>query len=159
MIVAQPQTYMNRSGIAVSRLMADLGLPTHQLLVIHDDLDLPLGRIRLRPGGGSGGHKGVESIIKHLDSDRFHRLKVGINRAEPGLSVVDYVLQPFAGEEIEILRDVLETAAAAAVCWWRSGVETAMNEFNSKRLNRVAFSPAREYNRGHNHEKGNDGEK
>ena len=95
-VLVRPLTFMNLSGKAVQPLLRQLHLQPQDLLVIHDDLDLPLGKVRLRPGGGSGGHKGVQSVIEHLGSRNFARLRIGIGRPPEGTNPVDYVLDPFS---------------------------------------------------------------
>jgi len=130
-ILAKPLTFMNRSGVAVAALLKLFSLAPENLLVIYDDLDLPLGRIRLRPGGGSGGHKGVASIIALLKNEGFPRLRVGVGRPATGEDEVDYLLSPFTPqEERKILQSVL-TAADAIEVFLSKGLEEAMNRFNA----------------------------
>jgi PTH1 family peptidyl-tRNA hydrolase len=130
-VLARPYTYMNRSGAAVAGLLAWLKLPLEQLLVIYDDLDLPLGTIRLRPRGSAGGHRGLRSIIEALESEQFARLRVGIGRPpDPSQDPVDYVLSPFTPEEETTLARVLERAADAVECFLKEGIEAAMARFN-----------------------------
>lgn len=130
-MLVRPSTYMNLSGQAVEPLLRQLHLLPQDLLVIHDDLDLPSGRIRLRPGGGSGGHKGVQSVIDQLQSRDFARLRIGIGRPPAGMDPVDYVLKPFTGEERLFYEKVWELAEDAARCWVVDGIETAMNRYNA----------------------------
>ncbi len=137
LILVKPMTFMNLSGRAVAPLLQELKLTPSRLLVIYDDLDLPFGTIRIKPKGGSGGHKGVMSIISSLGTEEFPRVRVGILGAERKAwvtSVVDYVLSPFSKEELEYLNEVVEQAAAAALMIYEEGLEKAMNEFNPKRL-------------------------
>jgi PTH1 family peptidyl-tRNA hydrolase len=129
-VLAKPQTYMNRSGRAVGRLMRDFGLSPERLLVVYDDLDLPLGRLRLRAEGGSGGHKGMRSIQEVIGTQAYPRLRVGIDRPPDRIDPADYVLAPFAGDEEPLLMVVLARAAAAVECWLAEGVVAAMDEFN-----------------------------
>jgi len=129
-ILAKPQTFMNLSGDAVGRMARFYKVPPENILVIHDDLDLPLGRIRLRPEGGSGGHKGMKSIIEHLGANGFPRLRVGIGRPTHG-DPVDYVLDDFTPDE-RITIDVLyERVVSAVEFWLTEGVAAAMNRYNS----------------------------
>jgi PTH1 family peptidyl-tRNA hydrolase len=107
--------------------------PGDALLVVHDDLDLPLGKIRFRARGASGGHRGVGSVAEALAGDSFSRLKVGIGRSE-GVEAADYVLEPLEGEERDHLLALAEAAAATLPTWVRSGVEAAANDFNGKDL-------------------------
>ena len=129
-VLAKPQTFMNLSGKAVARLSRLYKIPPQCILVVYDDLDLPLGRLRLRPEGGSGGHKGVRSIIDLLGNQSFPRLRVGIGRPPGNVEAADYVLQPFAPEEQPLLNVILKRAAAAALCWLEEGIEAAMERFN-----------------------------
>jgi PTH1 family peptidyl-tRNA hydrolase len=129
-LLAKPQTFMNLSGRAVHRLRWANEIPLERLLVVYDDLDLPLGRLRLRPEGGSGGHKGMRSIIESLGTQDFSRLRVGIDRPPGGMDPADYVLQPFSKDEAQCLAVTLGRAVAAAECWLTEGVETAMEIFN-----------------------------
>lgn len=131
-MLVRPLTYMNLSGKAVEVLLSHWNLDIEDMLVIHDDLDLPVGSIRLRPGGGSGGHKGVQSIIDSLQCQSFARLRIGIGRPPAGEDVVDYVLKPFSPEERSVLEGVWELAADAACCWVKMGIETAMNRYNRR---------------------------
>ena len=135
--LARPQTYMNESGLAVQRLMARLNLTSHNLIVIHDDLDLPLGKIRLRYGGSSGGHKGIDSIIECIGSSDFYRVKVGIGRpddAEDAIekkrAVIDHVLNGFTREEKKIVKEVVPRVDKAIACLITEGLEAAMNKYN-----------------------------
>jgi len=129
-ILAKPRTFMNLSGQAVARLVHFYQVEPEDLLVIFDDLDLPIGRIRLRPRGGSSGHKGMASIIEQLGRDDFPRLRVGIGRPPGKMDPADYVLQDFSEEQEEVMAEVRERAVAAVECWLREGIEAAMNEFN-----------------------------
>jgi len=131
-MLVRPLTFMNNSGEAVEALLSRWDLGPEDLLVIYDDLDLPVGSIRLRPGGGSGGHKGVQSIIDSLQCQSFARLRIGIGRPPENKDVVDYVLKPFSPEERSVLEDVWQLAADAARCWVKMGIETAMNRYNRK---------------------------
>jgi PTH1 family peptidyl-tRNA hydrolase len=129
-VLAQPQTYMNDSGRAAVPLARFYKVPSRQLLVIYDDLDLPLGVLRLRPEGGSGGHKGMDSIIEHLGGRDFCRLRVGIDRPPGQMDPAAYVLQNFSQEEEPLLDDVLARAVAAIEAWLSEGIEVAMNRYN-----------------------------
>ena len=137
-VLARPQTYMNLSGESVSRLARKLKLKSEDLLVIHDDLDLPLGKIRLRRGGGSGGHKGINSIISCLGSQDFYRIRVGIGRpdtvngsAEDGeTEIIDYVLSDFTIDEKKIITKVITEVTEAILCLLNEGLNAAMNKYN-----------------------------
>jgi PTH1 family peptidyl-tRNA hydrolase len=128
-VLARPLTYMNLSGRAVRQLVNSYQLPLEDILVICDDLDLPLGTIRLRPEGGSGGHKGMRSIIEALGSQAFPRLRVGIDRP-PGNDAVSYVLSDFTADERITLESVYERVVAAVELFLREGIEAAMNAYN-----------------------------
>jgi PTH1 family peptidyl-tRNA hydrolase len=128
--LAKPQTYMNESGTSVSRVCRAFEIPPERVLVVYDDLDLPLGRLRLRPEGGSGGHKGMRSIIQSLGTQGFGRLRVGIDRPPGRMDPADYVLQPFSEDEEHLLAAVMETASAAIECWIADGITAAMDRFN-----------------------------
>lgn len=130
--LACPLTYMNRSGVAVNALLQRYSLDREQLLVIYDDLDLPLGRLRLRPGGGSGGHRGMESIIAHLGTDEFARLRFGVGREglAEGEDAAPYLLTPFGEEEEKVVGEGVIRAADAVELLLRQDMETAMNRYN-----------------------------
>ncbi len=125
-----PQTYMNLSGRSVGPALHALGLGPERLVVVHDDLDLSLGKIKVKRGGGSAGHKGVASVIEALGTGDFCRIRCGIGRPGPGEDVVDYVLGPFAEEEREAVEQMVLSAADAVEVVTEDGVEAAMNRFN-----------------------------
>jgi len=130
-ILAQPQTFMNESGRAVAPLARFYQVEVERLLVVYDDLDLPLGTVRLRPAGGSGGHKGMRSIIEHLGGQGFPRLRIGIGRPPGQMDPAAYVLQDFSAEEKPLVEEVLERAVAAIETWSCEGIEVAMSQYNS----------------------------
>ena len=129
-LLALPQTYMNRSGEAVRRLLSFTDLDPASLVVVHDDTDLPLGRLRLRRGGGAGGHRGIASIIEHLGSPDFTRLKIGVGRPPAGVPAEGYVLQEFAAAERDPLRDALARGVSTLEVYLDRGLEAAMNACN-----------------------------
>ncbi|HEX7578220.1 MAG TPA: aminoacyl-tRNA hydrolase [Verrucomicrobiae bacterium] len=129
-LLCQPQTFMNLSGETVGALKAFYQLPLKRVLVAVDDADLPLGEIRLRAEGGSGGHHGLESIEQHLATRGFARLRIGIGRADGAREITDYVLARFNADEAALMEKVLVRAAGQAECWLDDGVEMAMNRFN-----------------------------
>jgi peptidyl-tRNA hydrolase, PTH1 family len=129
-LLAKPQTYMNDSGSAVGKLAAFYHLPRPSVMVVYDDLDLPLGKIRLRANGSSGGHHGMESIINALGGSDIPRLRVGIGRPDPRQDV-GHVLGNFHQDEMSTLDDVLARAEDAVRTWVRDGITKAMNEFNA----------------------------
>lgn len=125
----KPLTMMNLSGRAVASVAKKKGLEANRILVIYDDLDLPLGKIRLRPGGSAGGHRGVASVIEHLGSADFPRLKIGISRPPEG-EVIPYVLSRFTPSEQEILAKVIPAATEAIRIWKEKGLEAAQRACN-----------------------------
>lgn len=130
-ILGLPQTFMNASGEAANALAAFYRVPTTRLLVAVDDADLPLGGLRLRASGSSGGHHGLESIEQHLGSRDFARLRIGIGRTADGRrEITDYVLAPFEAAETALVEEVLTVAAKQIECWLNDGIETAMNRYN-----------------------------
>lgn len=129
-ILAKPQTYMNLSGQAVSGLVNFYKIPLDHLLVINDDVDIPFGTIRIRPGGGSAGQKGVGSIIEKLGTQVFARMRLGVGRPPGQMSTPDYVLQQFSKDEEEFLKNFLEKAGLAVEEFILNGLEAAMNKFN-----------------------------
>jgi len=129
-LLVQPLTYMNSSGLAVRPIMRKWDVAPASLLVISDDLDLPFGSIRLRPGGSAGGHRGIQSIIDNLGTHHFPRLRIGIGRPPEDEDAVSYVLSPFPRDDRERLAEILEDAAAAAACWVAEGIDAAMNRYN-----------------------------
>jgi PTH1 family peptidyl-tRNA hydrolase len=130
--LAVPETYMNVSGEAVRGLLRRRRRPPGDLLVVHDDLDLPLGRLRLRPGNGAGGHNGIRSIIDALGTGMFPRLRVGIGRPPQGVDPAEFVLQPFAPPERGTIDQAVLRAAEAVTVAAREGLEAAMNRYNGR---------------------------
>ncbi len=129
-ILVKPQTFMNESGRAVVALARFYQVPPERMLVCYDDLDLPLGTVRLRPEGGSGGHKGMRSIIEHLGSQNFPRLRIGIGRPPGQMDPAAYVLQDFSVEEQPLVDEALARAVAAVETWLREGIVMAMSRHN-----------------------------
>ena len=137
-VLARPQTYMNLSGEPVGYLLKRFGINFDNLLVVHDDLDLPLGKLRLRQGGGSGGHKGVESIISCLGSQDFLRIRVGIGRPMAtdnsgeisDADIIAYVLSNFSAQEKRIITSVIPRVSEAIYCLLTEGLTIAMNKYN-----------------------------
>lgn len=130
-VLLKPLTFMNQSGRPVGQVARRYKVPPEQMLVIHDDLDLPLGRIRLRPGGSSGGHRGIKSIIAALGTQGFARLRIGIGRPSSG-DPVDYVLSNFSSDQDTVIAAVAERVVDVVSCYLREGLETAMNVHNSE---------------------------
>ncbi len=132
LLLAKPQTYMNLSGQSIQGLAHFYKLPLEQLLVAHDDLDLPFGTLRVRPGGGPGGQKGVASAIESLGTKDFARLRLGIGRPPGRMDPADYVLQDFSREELKLVSEILDRAADAALLFVTDGLEKTMNKFNGE---------------------------
>ncbi len=132
LLLAKPQTYMNLSGQAIQGLANFYKLPLEQLLVAHDDLDIPFGVIRVRPGGGPGGQKGVASAIERLGTKDFARLRLGIGRPPGRMDPADFVLQDFSRVEMNDVSDILDRAADAALSFVSNGLEKTMNRFNGE---------------------------
>jgi PTH1 family peptidyl-tRNA hydrolase len=129
-VLAKPQTYMNLSGQAVVGLLNFYKIPRDNLLVIHDDIDLPFGTIRIRPKGGSAGQRGLGSTIDRLGSQDFARMRLGVGRPPGQMSPKDYVLQHFSKDEAEILQTLLEKSCDAAREFVINGLDAAMNRYN-----------------------------
>jgi PTH1 family peptidyl-tRNA hydrolase len=129
-VLAKPQTFMNRSGAAVDGLLREYGATAEDLVVVYDDLDLSFGRIRIRTRGSAAGHRGVLSIIETLPGAPFCRVRVGIGRPPHGMDPVDYVLQPFSDEEMRELNEIVDRATDSVVCLFRDGPRRAMELYN-----------------------------
>lgn len=125
----KPQTYMNNSGISVRLAVRELNLPLASVLVVCDDLALPLGMLRFRSKGSSGGQKGLESVIRELGTEEFNRLRLGIG-ADVALTPREFVLAPFDGSERHVAGKVIQRAVAGCVIWLTRGIEAAMNQSN-----------------------------
>jgi PTH1 family peptidyl-tRNA hydrolase len=129
-ILSQPLAWMNTSGPVVKTLLEQAGLSPAQLIVVHDDLDLELGRLRIRQRGGAGGHNGVLSILTALETDEFCRVRVGIGRPAVNEDPADFVLSPFTPSDLEKIDPSVERAVDALECLLRDGSAAAMNRFN-----------------------------
>ena len=136
-VLARPQTYMNASGESVNALMNKLNVAPADLVVIHDDLDLPVGKIRLRLGGSSGGHKGVESIIARIGTPEYYRVRVGIGRpeteekaADMENAVINFVLRDFTHDEKKVIDTIIPQVSEAISCLLAEGLPAAMNKYN-----------------------------
>jgi peptidyl-tRNA hydrolase, PTH1 family len=137
-LLAEPQTFMNLSGESAGALVKFYQLPLEKILVVVDDADLPLGEIRLRPGGGSGGHHGLESVAEHLGTQGYARLRIGIGRKTEARQITGHVLGKFSAGENALLEKVLERSAGQLECWLDAGIQKAMSQFNG------AVSPTNE---------------
>ncbi|HEX5222291.1 MAG TPA: aminoacyl-tRNA hydrolase [Verrucomicrobiae bacterium] len=141
LVLCEPQTFMNLSGEAVGTLVKFYQLPLKQLIVAVDDADLPLGEIRARPSGSSGGHHGLESIEQHLGSREYARLRIGIGRKDATRQITGHVLGRLSKDELAVMEKVLVRAADQVECWLAHGLQKAMSQFNGtvellKRLNK-----------------------
>lgn len=130
--ICRPQTYMNLSGIAVQNVMREKNIDTDEMLVIYDDIDIPFGSIKLRQGGGDGGHKGIRSIINETGRNDFLRLRMGIKWEEKTWDTADFVLSPFTDEETQQLEPLLKTASSASLSLLRSEARLVMNQVNRR---------------------------
>jgi PTH1 family peptidyl-tRNA hydrolase len=133
-VLVKPQTFMNLSGRAVGPILKRVNADPARMIVIHDDLDLPYGRVRIKVGGGDGGHKGVRSVSDSLRFRDFIRVRLGVGRPPPGISAEDFVLRPFGPEEENTLKDLVATAAEAVNMIVGHGVEGAQKQFHSNKL-------------------------
>jgi PTH1 family peptidyl-tRNA hydrolase len=134
LILAKPQTYMNLSGHSAQGLLNFYKIPIENMLIAHDDLDIPFGTIRIRPKGGPGGQRGMASTIEQLGTKDFPRLRIGISRPPGRMDPAAYVLQDFSREDLKILSDVLDRAADAAIDFVVDGVNKAMNKYNGSQI-------------------------
>ena len=130
-LLMKPVTYMNLSGEAVGEAARFYKIPPDHVLVISDDVSLPLGKLRIRKGGSAGGHNGLKSIIQHLGTDQFPRVKIGVGqKPHPDYDMADWVLGKFAGEDLKTISQAIERAGKAAECCIAHGPDQAMNQFN-----------------------------
>jgi PTH1 family peptidyl-tRNA hydrolase len=132
-VLARPLTYMNDSGLPLRAALRWYKTPPERLVVIHDELDIPFGQVRIKLGGGTAGHNGLSSVASHLGTNDFARVRIGISRPAGGRDPVDWVLDRFGGSERKELRSVLERAADAVESIVAEGPERAMNAFNTRR--------------------------
>jgi PTH1 family peptidyl-tRNA hydrolase len=131
-VLAKPQTYMNESGRAVAALLQDFSVSPDDLIVIHDELDLPLGTVRIKTGGGHGGHNGLRSIIEFLGTSDFTRVRMGIGRPAPGVDSADHVLSSFRADEKQAAAEAAGRAADAVLAIASQGMTRAMSLFNQR---------------------------
>jgi PTH1 family peptidyl-tRNA hydrolase len=134
LLLLAPHTFMNLSGRSVRAAVQYLQLPLSEILVVCDDFNLPLGRLRFRPGGSSGGQRGLENIIQELGSPEFPRLRIGIGPLPPLMDATDFVLGRFSQEEKLVLQPILETAAKAVLDWISLGTTVCMHRYNGLQL-------------------------
>jgi PTH1 family peptidyl-tRNA hydrolase len=134
-ILAKPQTFMNLSGAAIEKLVRFFKIDIENVIVIHDDLDLSFNDVRVKMGGGNAGHKGLRSVINHLASSEFVRIRMGIGKPSGREVVEDYVLERFSEDEVKLLPDITTRAFNAVIEVVSSGVQAAMNKFNVRETN------------------------
>ena len=132
-LLVKPLTYMNESGRAVGPLMSWYKLAPEDLIVVHDDMDIPAGTIRIRRKGSAGGHNGMKSILYHVGDENFPRLRIGIGRPLPGWTVVKHVLAPFSEEDAPKIREAIDYLLPALECVVTDSVDLAMNRYNPKK--------------------------
>lgn len=131
--LVKPMTYMNNSGEALGPMLSYYKLDTDDLIVAHDDMDIPAGTVRIRKKGGSGGHNGIKSILAHIGSEDFSRVRIGIGRPLPGWSVINHVLAPFSSEDAVRIREAIGYLTPAVECIAVDGVDLAMNRYNPQK--------------------------
>ena len=130
-LLMKPITYMNLSGEAVGEAARFFKIPADHVLVLSDDVSLPVGKLRIRKGGSAGGHNGLKSIIQHLGTDQFPRVKIGVGeKPHPDYDMADWVLGKFAGEDLKTITQAIQRAGKAAECYIHDGPDQAMNRFN-----------------------------
>lgn len=133
-LILLPQTFMNRSGVSVNSALKSLGAQPGDLVVVHDEIDLPFGQVRIKAGGGHGGHNGIRSICDAIGSRDFVRIRVGVGRPPGEGDVSGYVLGPFGAAEKKCLDDVLDGSTEAIIALLVKGEQAAMNDFNNRRF-------------------------
>ena len=132
-MLAAPKTYMNTSGEAVRQLIQTTGVRIERLVVVYDDLDIPLGEIRIRKKGGPGTHRGIESVVREIRTGDFPRIRIGIGPMPSGIEATQYVLAPFSRKERTLLSDALDKAEKSLRMMVSGNIEAAMNAFNTRR--------------------------
>lgn len=130
-MLVKPQTYMNNSGEAIREILDYYKIPSRNLVVIYDDIDLDVGRLRIRPKGSAGTHNGMRSVISQINTEDFPRIRIGVGKPPEKMDLVDYVLGRFQPDERKLVNEAIEKAALAAVTILCASVETAMNKYNS----------------------------
>ena len=139
-LLVKPMTYMNNSGECVDPLMRWYKLGPEDVLVVHDDMDIPAGTIRIRKKGSAGGHNGIKSLIAHIGSEKFIRVRIGIGRPLPGRTVINHVLEPFAAEDVPRIAEAIEYLQPAVDCIINEDVDMAMNRYNPKKVKKAKNS-------------------
>ena len=136
-LLVKPQTYMNESGRSLGPLMNFYKLEPEDLIVVHDDMDIPAGTIRIRKKGSAGGHNGIKSILAHVGDEHFPRVRIGIGRPLPGWTVVNHVLAPFPEEDAKQVAEAIEYLIPAVECIVKEDVDKAMNQYNPKKAKKA----------------------
>ena len=136
-LLVKPLTYMNNSGECVGPLMRWYKLEPEDIMAAHDDMDIPMGTIRIRKKGSAGGHNGIKSLLSHIGSENFGRLRIGIGRPQPGWSVINHVLAKFNDQEQEKIGDAIKQLIPAVECMVLEGQDMAMNKFNPKKVKKA----------------------
>lgn len=131
-LLVKPVTFMNRSGVAIIEIMNYFKIPVENLIVVYDDIDIPVGTLRIRPNGSAGTHNGMKSIINTIKSEKFPRVRVGIGR-NPNMDLADYVLQRFSNDDRVIVEDIIKSAGDACVEFVKEGLDSAMQKYNIKK--------------------------
>lgn len=131
-ILAKPQTFMNLSGESVREIIEWYKVPIKNIIIIYDDIDLPIGKLRVRPKGSSGTHNGMRSVIYQIQSDEFPRIRIGIDKPPQGWDLANFVLSKFSSEERKNVEEAIDNAVSAVETIIKLGVDSAMNRFNAK---------------------------
>ena len=129
-LLVKPQTYMNASGESIKDIVENYKVPLNNLIILYDDADLPLGKIRIRRSGSAGTHNGMKSVIYHLQAEDFPRIRIGIGKPPPDMDIIDYVLGKFTIDETDVIHESISKAAEAAIAIVKEGVDEAMAKFN-----------------------------
>ena len=132
-LLVKPLTYMNESGRAIGPLLNWYKLEPEDLVVLHDDMDIPVGTVRIRRKGSAGGHNGIKSVLAHVGDEHFARVRIGIGRPLPGWTVIHHVLAPFPAEDVPKIKDAIEYLVPAVECIVTEDVDMAMNKFNPRK--------------------------
>jgi peptidyl-tRNA hydrolase, PTH1 family len=143
-LLVKPLTYMNESGRAIGPLLSWYKMTPADLIVVHDDMDIPAGMIRIRRKGSAGGHNGMKSVLYHVQNENFARLRIGIGRPLPGWTVVKHVLAPFPDEDAGKIQDAIAALLPAAECIVSEGVDLAMNRYNPRKVHKAKTSDGQE---------------
>lgn len=132
-LLVRPLTYMNESGRAIRQVLDFYKVEPDHLIVIHDDIDLPAGHLRIRASGSAGGHNGMKSVISCVGTEKFYRVRVGVGAKPDGWDLADYVLSTFSREDEAVMEEAMDQAASAAICLMSEGLSSAMNRYNTKK--------------------------